>query len=211
MQMKNNRPSDTYKQLYYDIIEDVLHQICTKYMDYAIRPQIDGDEPHIAIWKKFEEQRKRALTNMEGDRIDRHKIASCYCGAILAARPLAARNGTKDFIAVNEICAILVGLGIIKDYMMYSIADKNELLSEFGHIKKYLKDNFSMKFPDVICDTRDYGDNLINALYRTHKKCVRINAECFCYDIWAYAKIFYHLELYNIPFMDDAYKLYCAS
>ncbi len=133
--MNSKKPSDTYKRLYKDIIEDVMYKICIKNTNYAVRPQIDGDELHIAIWKKFEEQRARSLTSMTGERIDRHKIASCCCGAILEARPLAPLNGVKDLNSVNEICAILVGLGVIKDYMMYSIAEKNKLLSEFDHVK----------------------------------------------------------------------------
>ena len=57
-----------------------------------------------------------------------------------------------------------------------------------------------MKFPDYnenICDEQKYEANLLNSLYWTHQKCHITSSECFCYDIWAYLKIYYHLELYN--------------
>ena len=65
---------------------------------------------------------------------------------------------------------------------------------------EYLKENFEMSFPSLnqnVCDTQTYQKNLQNALYWTHSVCGPIRRECFRYDIWAYSKIFYHLELYN--------------
>ena len=53
-----------------------------------------------------------------------------------------------------------------------------------------------------------YEADLTNALYWTHYKCELTNTNCFHYDIWAYAKIFYHLELYNKPRLDEMHREY---
>ena len=58
---------------------------------------------------------------------------------------------------------------------------------------------------------KEYKKNLINSLYWTHHNCSIINSECFCYDIWAYSKIYYHLELYNKPYFDSFLEEYRKS
>ena len=88
---------------------------------------------------------------------------------------------------------------------------RHERLDEIDRIKvlKQLKENFKMKFPSIdenICDTRNYKDNLYNSLFWSHHKCEITQKECFHYDIWAYAKVFYHLELYNIQNLNEAYQ-----
>ncbi len=40
---------------------------------------------------------------------------------------------------------------------------------------------------------------------------VQNNKECFHYDIWAYAKLFYHLELYNQPAFTTACHEYLKT
>ena len=95
IQMKSNQPSRTYKILYRNIIEELLFQICNKNANYCIQHKIGGDEFHIAIWKTFEKYRKKALLNMESNRLDRHKLASCICGSIVEVRPLVGFNGAK--------------------------------------------------------------------------------------------------------------------
>ena len=57
---------------------------------------------------------------MSKDRLDRHKLASCICGAIIDAKPLMGFNGAKIPKNANEALALYVGLSVIKFYMMYS-------------------------------------------------------------------------------------------
>ncbi len=134
---------------------------------------------------------------MSGSRLDRHKLASCICGAIIEIKPLVGFNGVKINKYANEMFALQVGLDVIKVYMIRDLdipkKDRNTLIA-------YMKDNFDMKFPALkynVCDKHDYATNLRNALYKTHHACNLKKDECFHYDILAYSKIFYHLELYN--------------
>lgn len=194
---QSNKPSETFVFLYQYIIQELFSQICAHDSAYSICPQIGSDEIHIAIWKKFEEYKKKALENMSGTRLDRHKLASCICGTIIEIKPLVGYNGAKINKYANEILGLQVGLDVIKVYMIrdLEILDKDKNL-----VIEYMKDNFNMKFPplkDNVCDKHDYYTNLRNALYRTHDKCAFKGDVCFHYDILAYSKIFYHLELYN--------------
>lgn len=195
--MKNYRISDTYKDLYDYVIGRLLSEICQNNGNICVR---DQEIPFI-IGDKFEEYKSKTTENMTGTRLDRHKLASCTCGAIIAAKPLAGFKGAKIRKNANEIFALYAGLYVIKYYMMYSSVEG----SGMSDVRKaafieYLRTNFDMKFPDSkekICDEQDYFDNLVNSLYWSHQKCEISGEECFRYDVWAYSKIYYHLEKYN--------------
>ncbi len=195
--MRDYQPSGTYKFLYSHIIEELLFQICKRDNNYCVK----NDKIPILIGKKFEEYRYRTLENMSGTRLDRHKLASCICGAIIEVKPLVGFQGATIRRNANEILALHVGLNLIKFYMMYSLVyHLNISLENKNNIILYLKENFDMHFPtynENICDIQEYEENLLNGLYWTHQKCEIARTECFHYDIWAYSKIFYHLELYN--------------
>lgn len=205
--MHNSQPSDTYKKLYYEIIDPLLAQICSNDINYCIKNEAAEMPVQIAIWHKFEEYKDKALVNMSGERLDRHKLASCICAAIIEIRPLTGSNGAKIVKRANEFLALYVGLNVIKAYMIFDFLEKEHILPEKRvQINNYLKDNFDMQFPDNICDTQKYKVNFANALYWSHQDCEFKNAECFHYDIWAYSKIFYHLELYNNEHLKSAYQ-----
>lgn len=124
-------------------------------------------------------------------------------------------QGGKISKRANEIFALHVGLNVIKYYMMYDLTYNLLLPVDVQEqLKSYLKENFNMECPnleDNICDTQEYEINLLNALHWTHHECKLVNKECYHYDIWAYAKIFYHLELYNIPRLKSMYDEYMES
>lgn len=194
---QSNKPSETFIFLYQYIIQELFAQICKKYKNYSVKPNFKNEDIHIAIWKKFEEYKRKALLNMCGSRLDRHKLASCICGAIIEIKPLVGFNGAKINKYANEILALQVGLDVIKVYMIRDlcISGKNR-----NTIIKYMKENFNMNFPTLefnVCDKHDYATNLRTALYNTYHLCDIKGNECFHYDILAYSKIFYHLELYN--------------
>lgn len=75
--MKSYQPSDTYKLLFNHIIGELLEQICSQSQNYCVQ----NDKIPFLIGEKFEEYKSRALKNMSGKRLDRHKLASCICGA----------------------------------------------------------------------------------------------------------------------------------
>lgn len=206
--MKKNQPSDTYKRLYDHVIEDILFQICNT-QKYCVNYFSDQKQIPFQIWEKFEEYKAMALENMSGTRLDRHKIASCLCGAIIEIRPLVPTTN-KYHQRINEIFALEVGINVIKFFMMCELLLSTEIdITHRLKTLKYLKEEFQMKFPSIdenICDTHEYKENLYNSLFWSHHKCDVTKKECFHYDIWAYAKIFYHLELYNKPYLNKAYQ-----
>lgn len=174
--------------------------------------QVNDMPVPIAIWYKYEEYKSKALENMSSKRLDRHKLASCICAAIVEIRPLTGVNGATIIKRANEILALYVGLNIIKAYMIFDFLRKSGISSEEQYkINHYLKDNFDMQFPKNICDTQEYKDNFANALFWSHQNCEFKKSECFHYDIWAYSKIFYHLELYNNEHLEKAYQEYVKS
>lgn len=213
MKKNHSKPSDTYKYLWNNIIEELLFQICNSNINYCVQHYVGNDEFHISIWKKYEEYKEKALLNMGSERLDRHKLASCICGAIIEIKPLIGFNGAKIRKNANELFAVYVGLNVIKYYMMYDFIEGLNVSSEKEkvNIHKYLQSNFDITFPssdENICDVQDYKENLANALYWTHNVCDISHKECFRYDIWAYSKLFYHLEIYNKSIMDNAYNKY---
>lgn len=211
--MKNTQPSDTYKKLYNYIIADLLLQICIKNHNYCVKYYIGKDILPIAIWKKFEEYECQASNKMSGSRLDRHKLASCICGAIIETRPLSGLNGFKIPKDANEILALYAGLGVIKAFMMDEVLEKisTDIKDE---VRLYLKNNYELHFPSIddnICDTQEYQKNLINALLWSHFNCTDSNKECYRYDIWAYSKIFYHLEMHNKSIFDKFLQDYLKT
>lgn len=210
--MKNSQPSKTYTYLYNHIIQDLLHQIYRNKNNYKINTKFGNDDLPIALEKKFEEYKEKALLNMVGERLDRHKLASCICGAFIDIKPIVGIKGAKFSKTVNELVALHIGLNVIKAYMIYELIYTFHTSPNDINLKKHLKDNFHMQFPcEKICDTGNYEVNLVNSLYQIHHQCDFLGKECFQYDIWAYSKIFYHLELYNKNTLDNIYQEYIQS
>lgn len=213
--MKGNQPSETYKRLYCNIIEELVEQICNHYSNYAMRYNTGGEKTAVAIWREFEDYRTKTSQNMSSNRLDRHKLASCICGAIIKIQPLEGYNGAEIKRTANEILALHTGLSIVKLYMIDDLAEKLEIPPGVeDRMVSHMYKNFNMRLPSLeenICDVQEYERNLLNALYWSHSECPVIKKECFRYDVWAYAKIFYHLELYNRKYFDDAYQKYIES
>lgn len=207
----------TYKTLFNDIIGPFLSQTLSRFPDYCLHSRSVPYE----IGRIYEEYKKDADNCMENPKLDRHKLASCICGAIIKAQPLSylpkeQMPGAKKQIPkrVNEIFALHTALSVLKLFMMYDIVCKLPAAKERQAVKSYLVENFCIILPtidDNICDTQEYGQNLCNALLWTHHKCGIAGDECFHYDIWAYAKIFYHIELYNRPRLDEVRRSCCKT
>lgn len=208
--MKSNKVSDTYKLLYHEIIEELFWQICNANINYCIKSKVEDKEIPIAISDKFEEYKDKAVRNMSGKgRLDRHKLASCICGALIEISPLVGFQGAVIKKSANELLALHVGLNVIKAYMIYDFLSKLSVSQEEKKkTHRYLQENFDLQFPGNICDTQKYDVNLVNALYWSHFKCYYKKDECFGYDIWAYSKIFYHLELFNQEYLKQSYAKY---
>lgn len=210
--MKSGMPSETFRYLYYNIVGEMMSSICESNDNICVNTMFGEDRIHIGLWKKFEEYKRKASGHMTRGRLDRHKLASCICGAIVEAQPLIGYKGAKIPKNANEMLAIHAGIAVIKCYMIYDYC-YNAIISpdDRQEMLRYLKDNFEMKFPALnenICDTLAYHKSIANALYRCHSECQVLKRECFRYDIWAYAKIFYHLEVYNRKKFNEACEKY---
>lgn len=194
--MSSHTPSNTFDKLYQDIISDLLNHIFVKFHDYCVDRDIQ-----YKLYEKYEKYRRIADEHMESPKLDRHKLASCMCGAIIELQPIRRLSNPQVCPKrANELFALYVGIGIIKYFMIYDVLYKIPSAEEKLAIKHYLKDHFEIILPnldDKICDTQEYTENLCNALLWTHTECSYRSSECYRYDIWAYSTIFYHIEAYN--------------
>ncbi len=198
-------PSDTYKKLYAKILGPLFKQLCEANPIYAFKVRINNLPMPLAIWTEYNSYYEKAVYNMKGSRLDRHKLASCICGAIIKVRPLTGVNGAPISKNANELLALYAGLGVIKFYMFDDFLETlNTSETCKAAVREFLAANFEICYPNNTLDTQIYQKNLANALFWTHSICKKVNQECFQYDLWAYAKIFYHLELYNKPIMQQA-------
>ena len=163
--MKSRQPSGTYKKLYNNIIADLIFQICNANHDLGARTIIRGDILPVALWKKIETYEAVALENMSGKRLDRHKLASCICGAIIEIKPIVNLKRNDIRKNVNEILALYTALNVIKAFMIYDlIGEKTDRGSD--ELRQHLRSSFDMKLPSMdenICDTQDYRKNIIGA------------------------------------------------
>lgn len=210
--MNEKQPSDTFIKLYNYIIVDLITQICNSNRNYCVKEKINGDILFIALWKAYHKYESEASANMSGSRLDRHKLAACICGAITELQPIIGLNGVKISQSANELLALHTALGVIKSFMMKDVYENSNAPTEIkNEINIYLKEKFEMCFPHLeenICDSQEYRKNIVNALFWCRRKCYIISRDCFQYDIWAYSKIFYHLERYNKPFFDKCIQEY---
>lgn len=203
--MSYKQPSDTYKELYFSIIDLFFKQICDNLSDYCIKSKVNNLPVPLAIYDQYETYKVDALEHMAGDRLDRHKLASCICGAIVEVQPLTGYNNAEIPKTSNETLAFYVGMEVVKYYMIYEIwHDSKSPVYGNDKAKEYITKNFSMQFPSNICDSQKYDINFANALYWSRQKRGALGDKCARFDTWAYAKLFFHLELHNRPLIEQA-------
>lgn len=143
----NESLSETYTYLYHTIIEELLSQIVRSNPNYYVRRKIDNMDFPIALEHKFYEYRKRAQKNMSSQRLDRHKLASCICGAIIEIKPLFGKGTAKN---ANELLALRTGLSTVKAYMIYGAIHKLQMpYEEKDKFRKYLTEKFMINFHPI--------------------------------------------------------------
>lgn len=125
--MSRTQPSDTFKALYFAIIDPLFKQICDNDKNYCIQSQVNDLPVPFAINAKYEDYKAEALERMAGNRLDRHKLASCICGAIVEIQPLTGYNNAPISKTANETFALYVGLYVIEYYMIYDYLQKSEV------------------------------------------------------------------------------------
>lgn len=199
--MINTKPSMPFRNMYRNTVDELIHEACSASLNYSVKPQINGKSTYITIWEEYEKYRNQMLQNVKSKRLDRHKIASCLCGAVLEVQPLTECKNKKIKKNANEILALHSGIAVIKYFMIYEYINKLSLSNdEKIKMRDYLKENFFIQFPhskENICDIQEYSKNIVNALFWSRFTCELLNKQCFKYEPWAYATIFYHIEAYN--------------
>lgn len=150
----------------------------------------------------YDDLRYSAAKCIKSERLDRHKLAACICWATIAGKPLVYRMGYKVKINnLNENFAVHMGLAVLKTFLIFDTFNgRKDLSSSEQSFKNYIIDNFDMEFPPIeenICDKTTYETNLVNALSRINKCFKNNDIPCGKFDIWAYSKIFYHLDIHN--------------
>lgn len=208
--MAQNSLSTTYKKLFHSIVASHIALILKNFPAYCLKsPQVPYD-----IGRKYEEYKSMADKCIKSPKLDRHKLASCVCGAIIAIQPIRHKYDNSIVNGANETFALYTGLAVMKQFMMYDILDKQLTFAERQNVRNYLPSHFDILWPtldDNICDVPEYEQNLRNALYWASKQYGIPHKEPFQYDVLAYATIFFHLELYNKPRLDRVYEEYRKS
>lgn len=93
--MTTRKPTIPFRQMYYHTADDYISKICKNTTNYAVLPSVDKKDIVEIIWRKYEEYKAHMLKTVTSGRLDRHKIAACLCGAIVATKPLVGRNGAE--------------------------------------------------------------------------------------------------------------------
>ena len=125
-----------------------------------------------------------------GDRskLDGHKLASCICGAIRDIKPLERVQGegtaNRQLPMFNEVLALFSAVEFLRPFIISHFLDKHP---KYAPLRQRIRNEFKVSFTDTIRDKKAYPQNLIAAIHRSRD-----------FDIFAYATIFYHIDLYNI-------------
>ena len=133
-------------------------------------------------------------------RLDRHKLAACICAAIINVRPLIEKNGEpvgEDVEYANDSLAVWVSMEVLQKTMLHKMSEKISKKEIADDFKKKLYKEYRMKFPpDSYGDKGDYFKNLCNDIGRARDH----------FDIFAYSRVFYHLEMVNRVYILKDYK-----
>lgn len=213
--MMENQSKDSHTFLWNDVIRKILYYISESGLNYYI-----NDPQHVRhlISNKIDEyveMTKKSMCKNGEDisqiHIDRHKFASCVCGAIIEVRPIG-KVGKQWVRNTNELVALQVGIIILQRNIIFDFINTSDVSDEDKvPMTQFFKENFKMQFPSIkenICEKQDYAAGLCADLSRTYHDCKYKKDRCFHFDVFAYSKIFYHLEMKNREQLNDLYQDY---
>lgn len=141
------------------------------------------------IFRNYENKRKairRFFMELENKPMDRHKIGSVLMYSILKSRvfeitKLAKQTLPHKLLMANEYLAVSVAISVIESYRINEAGYKDE--ADFEKCRLIMPNTLHTESSDT------YIDNLCKALYY-----LRNSKE---FDIFAYANIFFLLEVYT--------------
>lgn len=209
-----------FERIYEDII--VTKFIFAEGKGYTVK---DGAHKELAdkayyytcITKREMRNRKRTQGEVLKETIlDRHKLAACLCAAIIEVRPLVKKKGEStgiDLKYANEAFAVLVSMELLQKTMVYELAESISDARIAKDFREKLYREYKMQYPDdKYGDKGDYCKNMCYDMGNTHESCEhKKGSECFHFDIFAYAKIFYHLEKWNRSIIEQKYGRYISN
>ena len=197
--------NSVYEVLQRDVLEVYVKEILNRNENLGLN--WNGkfkDHPYNKIKSKFFEFSNYCKNNVIGGTIDRHKQASCMCGAVFLSNIIVSIEGKKH--NANEILAMSMGLNLLK---MYMIMDKFGLAGD-AQMKKLCIDGFSFTFPGIDLNTHDkkeYRENISITMSKSNHCVYDKQKICEKFDVWAYSKIFFHLDNYNT----ERFRVFCGE
>lgn len=210
-----SQSKDNHTFLWNNVIRQILYCISESGLNYCIndpqnvRHSINNEiDEYVKMTKMSMCKNEEDINNIH---IDRHKFASCVCGAIIKVRPIG-KVGKQWVRNTNEIVALHAGIIILQRNMIYDFINTLNISEEDKvPLTQFLNKNFKMRFPSTlenICEKQNYDEGLCSDLSRTYHYCDCKKGICFHYDVFAYSKIFYHIEMKNREQLNDLYQDY---
>lgn len=214
--MEISEKNKEFEYIYKDVIAKLFIFVENKGYEVkktAYKELADKTYHYICIAKKEMRGRKRDDEDiLKETMLDRHKLAACLCAAIIEVKPLIKANGKStgiDYKYCNETFAVLVCMEVLKKAMVYEMAEEIKDTQAALKFKEKLYRDYRMQYPDYrYGDKTDYLKNMCYDMGNTHELCEHKDGECYHFDIFAYAKIFYHLEKHNRDIICDMFQEY---
>jgi len=194
-----------YETLQRDVLEVYVREILSRHENLSLN--WNGrirEHPYNKVRAKFFDLIGYCRGNVAGGTIDRHKQASCLCGAVFLSNIIVNTSGKKH--NANEILSMSMGLNLLK---MYMIKDKFGIWGD-AEKKKICIEGFSFTLPGIdqnTHDKKDYRENISITMRKSHHCIYDRKKICEKFDVWAYSKIFFHLDNYNI----ERFAKFCAD
>ena len=170
-------------------IKEIKHNLRVT-LTYDLEKILANIKEQYSVYKTMY---KKDLEDTMDGKLDRHKLASCLCGAVIKTQPFGNAIGDAELVACrypNELLAFWCGLNLLKVFLIedYSldVIQRNYIVSQYP------------KLPDTTKDKRGY---LACAVYSLAD--LRTKEPNYGYDFLGNSDRFFHIERYNIDIAND--------
>lgn len=173
-------------------ISPLLDYYCERINGLSLKKSKDGIKDDI--WKNYEKYNNECRNYMKKgiERLDRHKVSSCYIFAIIESDPFINRDPIEDekiYVAIEQL-AITIGLKILQGFLTSKNDRNNEPRSadEYERDVAIFGDGFVFPEEDEV-GHGVYRNNFATELYFTAKEKK--------YNVLSLSHSLYLLEMYN--------------
>ena len=133
---------------------------------------------------------KKELEDTVDKKLDRHKLGSCLCGAIIQVQPFnTTGNSSSSYVASrypNELLAFWCGLKLLKVFL---VDDYSLDLVQRGYVMRH--------YPELPVTTKDHRGYLACAVHSLADVRMR-SSDTTAYDFLGNSDRFFHIESYNV-------------